>query len=73
MKIKRIDHIGIVVNNLEEATAFGAALVGRAALENCSPERLADLFEIETKRVSPLNLPGLETYRAEFFRLVTTA
>ena len=66
-------NVRTTVTNLEEASAFGAALVGKAALENCSPERLADLFEIETKRVSPLNLPGLETYRAEFFRLVTMA
>jgi len=59
------------LTNLEEATAFGAALIGKAARENCSPELLGNLFEIEKKPVVPLNLRSLEAYRGEFFRLVS--
>jgi L-fuculokinase len=56
--------------NLEEATAFGAALLGKAALRGVSPRDLADLFEIERREVASEKFEGLDGYREEFLRLV---
>ena len=56
--------------SLSEATAFGAALMGKAALAGTDPHGLADLFEIEARQVPARKLTGLQEYRAEFLRLV---
>jgi L-fuculokinase len=56
--------------NLEEATAFGAALLGKAALRRTDPRELGDLFEIERREVALEKFEGLEGYREEFLRLV---
>jgi sugar (pentulose or hexulose) kinase len=56
--------------NLEEATAFGAALLGKAALMGTNPRDLAGLFEIERREVPSEKFTGLEGYREEFLRLV---
>ena len=44
--------------NLPEATAFGAALLGKAALTGTDPRGLSDLFEIEAKGVAPERVRG---------------
>jgi sugar (pentulose or hexulose) kinase len=54
----------------EEATAFGTALLGKAAIEKVSPKELSDLFEIETRPVPARKFKGLPAYREEFLRLV---
>ncbi|MBN2224779.1 MAG: carbohydrate kinase [Deltaproteobacteria bacterium] len=56
--------------NLAEATAFGAALLGKAALMGTTPRELSDLFEIEAREVAPERFEGLEGYREQFLKLV---
>jgi L-fuculokinase len=56
--------------NLQEATAFGAALLGKAALLGTNPRELSGLFEIEAREVASEKFKGLEGYRAEFLKLV---
>ncbi len=56
--------------NLSEATAFGAALLGKAALLGTTPRELSGLFEIEAREVVSERFKGLEGYREEFLRLV---
>ena len=58
------------LTNMEEATAFGTALVGKAALEGVDPKELSDLFQIEKKPVPNRKLPGLESYTNAFFGMV---
>jgi sugar (pentulose or hexulose) kinase len=56
--------------NLSEATAFGAALLARAALDNTTPMETASLFDIETNPVVRQALPDIDTYATEFFKQV---
>lgn len=56
--------------NLTEATAFGAALLGKAALTGKNPRELSDLFEIEARPVPAEQVRGLAEYRREFLRMV---
>ena len=56
--------------NLEEATAFGAALLGKAGMEGNKPENYADLFEIETVPVETAAFSGLSEYMEHFFTLL---
>ncbi len=56
----------VVLTNLEEATAFGAALLGHAAVESKSPDALADRFEIKTTPLARDSLDGLTGYADEF-------
>jgi L-fuculokinase len=62
--------VSTATTNLSEATAFGAALLGKAALLGTSPRELSDLFEIEAREVAREEFEGLAGYRAEFLRLV---
>jgi L-fuculokinase len=62
----------VVLTNLNEATAFGAALLAKAALEKTTPRALAPCFEIETRPVVPVDFTGLDTYMGEFLRHVLT-
>jgi L-fuculokinase len=57
-------------SSLEEATAFGAALLGKAALDGVEPEDLSGLYEIEKIPVIALSLEHLDAYIAEFMRLL---
>ena len=52
---------------LEEATAFGAALLARAALDGVTPVQCAHLFEIEKQRIDDPGIGGVEAYGGEFF------
>lgn len=51
---------------LEEATAFGAALLGKAALMGSTPMESGDMFDIEVIPVERPDLPGLQAYDQEF-------
>jgi hypothetical protein len=57
-------------SSLEEATAFGAALTGKAALDGVEPEDLSGLYEIEKIPVISLSLEGLDRYIEEFMELL---
>lgn len=56
----------VALTQLEEATAFGAAMLGKAALEGTTPMDMADRFEIETRAVGSHAIPGLDAYARKF-------
>ena len=56
----------VCLTELDEATAFGAALIAKAALDKADPMNLADYFSIKTNVVSPVNLPELTFYTDRF-------
>lgn len=56
----------VATTRLEEATAFGAALLARAALGGTTPLETKDLFEIEMLEVPKPRLPGLREYMGTF-------
>jgi sugar (pentulose or hexulose) kinase len=58
----------VVLTNLKEASAFGAALLALSALEGVHPEKLRDRFAIETNHIAPLTLKGLHGYGEAFGR-----
>lgn len=60
----------VKLSGLEEATAFGGALLGKSALEGKSPMELGDAFSIEQQTVAGHGLDGLDGYIDEFMRLV---
>jgi len=60
----------VMLSDMEEATSFGAALLGKAALEGKSPLELAGDFEIQLRKVPGRTLAGLEGYFDEFMKHV---
>lgn len=52
----------IVLTSMEEASAYGAAVCGKIAIDRIEPERLRDLMDIEFKPVERVELPGLNAY-----------
>jgi hypothetical protein len=58
----------IFLSNLDEATAFGAAILGKCALERKAPNDMKDHFEIETQEVAYQELSGIEDYLETFLR-----
>ncbi len=56
--------------NLKEATSFGAALMGKAAVEQKHPKVFRNLLEIDKIPVKKHRFEGLEEYTTEFLRLI---
>lgn len=56
----------VVTTDLAEATAFGAAIIGKAALDGTTPMETADCFAIETNAVERPSLAGLAEYAKAF-------
>ena len=56
----------IYISHLEEATAFGAALAGKAALEQKDPRELAGEFELHAQPVRQAGLDDLTGYMRLF-------
>jgi sugar (pentulose or hexulose) kinase len=56
----------VVTTDLAEATAFGAAILGKAALDGTTPMETADCFTIEPEPVATPALSGLEEYAEAF-------
>ncbi len=56
----------VACSNLDEATAFGTALLAKAALDGRPPEELGDSFELETETVKKCRLRGLAEYCETF-------
>jgi sugar (pentulose or hexulose) kinase len=59
----------VAVTNLEEATAFGAALLARSALDGTEPGALKELFTIERRTVKNPSLKGLDEYAKAFIEM----
>jgi sugar (pentulose or hexulose) kinase len=60
----------LFTTSLKEATAFGAAILARAALDKKTPMETAGYFEIEQTEVKRAELPGLKKYEAEFTGMI---
>jgi L-fuculokinase len=56
----------LFLTNLDEATSFGAAILGKCALENKSPDVMGHLFEIEKQEIEKQSLPEIGAYREAF-------
>ncbi len=54
----------VATTKLDEATAFGAALLARAALDKTTPMESGELFDIEIVDVATADLPGIDRYAA---------
>jgi len=60
----------IFLTSVAEATAFGAALCGRAALEGKPVEGLADTVRLETVPVDAVSIAGIDGYYAAFMEVL---
>jgi hypothetical protein len=61
----------VAITQLQEATAFGAALLAKAALAGGTPMDTADLFDIDINPVRCDPMPGMREYAAEFAHRVS--
>jgi sugar (pentulose or hexulose) kinase len=62
----------IFLTSVEEATSFGAALCGKAALEGRPVAELADAVDITLQPIEPVQLPGIDAYYERFMGLLET-
>jgi sugar (pentulose or hexulose) kinase len=60
----------VFLTNLTEATSFGAALMGKAAVEQKNPKEFKDLLEIDKIPIKKHSFEGLEEYTNEFLHLI---
>jgi hypothetical protein len=60
----------IMLTDLNEASALGAAMLGLAAVEGLSPQQLGDHFAMTTTRIAPYRFVGLQEYVEAFERQV---
>lgn len=60
----------VYLTNLDEATAFGAALIGKAASEKSDPTHYKQLLNIEKKPVIKAKFRNLEGYVEKFLNLI---
>jgi hypothetical protein len=61
----------VCLTNLENATSFGAAILGKAAIESIDPKKTRDLFQIETEIVDKLELNNISDYLDYFIHSAT--
>ena len=60
----------VFLTSLKEATSFGAALMGKAAVEQKHPKEFKDLLKIDKIPVKKYSFEGLDEYTKEFLRLI---
>lgn len=61
----------VYLTDMAEASSFGAALTGVAAMEGTTPTALASRFEIHAQAATPMaGLSDFAAYRTEWLRLV---
>ncbi len=60
----------VVLSNLQEATAFGAALMNIAAVEGKSLNDIGDKFTIDTTDIEKRHFDALDAYQEKFLALV---
>jgi sugar (pentulose or hexulose) kinase len=58
------------ITNLREATAFGAAILGKSVMDQKHPKALSDYVHINKERVQTPELPGLEDYLEKYMSIV---
>ncbi len=59
----------IYTTNLEQATAIGAGIIAKAALENSDPYCAKSDILIEKNRIKPVSLDNMKEYVAKFINL----
>ena len=62
----------LFLTNLEEASAFGAAICAKAALEDRHPADFKNDIHIEMELVKPVSLSNIENYYNQFIRFIST-
>jgi L-fuculokinase len=60
----------ISLTELKEASALGAAILGKAAIDNTEPSAMAPLIHIKTEPVRKVILPEIELYKNKFLELI---
>ncbi len=60
----------IVLSDLEEATAFGAALLAKSAKDKTDLKDLKTLFEIKTENIPNYSIKGIDKYKKTFLEFV---
>lgn len=60
----------LALTNIEEATSFGAAMLGKVAVEQTPIETLAGQFAIEKQPVTMTDFPGLTDYETAYMALL---
>ena len=58
----------IARTGMKEASAFGAAMLGKIAWEGVEPETLRDCYDIEFSPVERVETPGLDAYIEAFLK-----
>jgi L-fuculokinase len=56
----------IALTELEEATAFGAAIMGKAAIDKIDPKETSDIFELSAKKIESISIPYFNDYVAVY-------
>ena len=62
----------ISLTKMEEATAFGSAILAKTALDRTQPEYTSNVFKIETTIVETCTIDSIHEYVAEFDKLVNS-
>lgn len=60
----------VATTDLKEATALGAALLARCALEGKEPKQMKDAVKIKTAPVKKIKIDGLDDYEKAFLEAV---
>ncbi len=60
----------IALTKMDEATAFGAAILATAALKGVAPEETSNIFDLDIRNIKTQTIPFMQEYKAEFDRLV---
>lgn len=60
----------VSLTKMDEATAFGSAILAKSALDKISPEITAKQFEIEITTLETPEIPEIKDYVIEFDRLI---
>jgi len=56
----------VYITNISEATSFGAALLGKGAYEKKDNKDLKDFVKIDSRKIEPVSIDGLERYFETF-------
>lgn len=61
----------IALTKIDEATALGAAILAKAAIEDVDPKSIGDTFTIATSHIKTPSIEFMDEYRAKFDRLIS--
>ncbi|HLF35216.1 MAG TPA: FGGY family carbohydrate kinase [Cyclobacteriaceae bacterium] len=60
----------VCITSLNEATAFGAAILSKASLEKIHPMQLKPMIHIDKKRVLKVAMKDIDAYVSDFIRYI---